>query len=557
MTEDNNIPDLSELYGEFVSENKEILERLARELVSLESSPEDQEVINSLFRSAHTLKGNAGFLGLSSLGKIAHKIENVLDGLREGTLSFFPEINDVFFAALDVSTLLLEDFIGGKSDEKDISGIISDIEGLQSGDRGTIKREIPLEDGEEKTASVTEVKAKGPQEDRDGSSMRVSTSRLDKMVNLVGELATGRSRLIQISNELKNDGLSEIAAQIENISTELQDEVLGIRMVPVKDLFNRFYRLVRDTSRSLGKEVRLQVEGEETELDKSVIEFLYDPLVHLVRNCIGHGIEGEEERARLGKSKTGTITLNAYHEHNSIFIEISDDGRGLNISDIKRKAVEKGIINAADIDSISDSEAARFIFSSGFSTAQGVDSVSGRGVGMDVVKSNIEKIGGDVSLDWEEGKGSTVTVRVPLTLAIVQLFLVREGRQVFGIPMSYVDETIMIKDGDFEYIKGQMVHMVRHRAVPILKLSELFGLDEEAYGIFDSGAMNTVILNQMGMKAGIIIDEFMGKVETVIKPLGTFLERLPTPPEGISGASILGTGEVVLVLDVPTLWKGL
>lgn len=557
MTEDNNIPDLSELYGEFVSENKEILERLARELVSLESSPEDQEVINSLFRSAHTLKGNAGFLGLSSLGKIAHKIENVLDGLREGTLSFFPEINDVFFAALDVSTLLLEDFIGGKSDEKDISGIISDIEGLQSGDRGTIKREIPLEEGEEKTASVTEVKAKGPQEDRDGSSMRVSTSRLDKMVNLVGELATGRSRLIQISNELKNDGLSEIAAQIENISTELQDEVLGIRMVPVKDLFNRFYRLVRDTSRSLGKDVRLQVEGEETELDKSVIEFLYDPLVHLVRNCIGHGIEGEEERARLEKSKTGTITLNAYHEHNSIFIEISDDGRGLNISDIKRKAVEKGIINAADIDSISDSEAARFIFSSGFSTAQGVDSVSGRGVGMDVVKSNIEKIGGDVSLDWEEGKGSTVTVRVPLTLAIVQLFLVREGRQVFGIPMSYVDETIMIKDGDFEYIKGQMVHMVRHRAVPILKLSELFGLDEEAYGIFDSGAMNTVILNQMGMKAGIIIDEFMGKVETVIKPLGTFLERLPTPPEGISGASILGTGEVVLVLDVPTLWKGL
>ena len=554
MTEDNDIPDLSELYGEFVSENKEILERLARELVTLENSPEDPDIINSLFRSAHTLKGNAGFLGLSSLGKIAHKIENILDSLRDGTLRFFPEINDVFFSALDASTLLLEDFIDGKAEERDISGIISDIESLQDG----VKEEVqaPLKEKIEST-KVEEGAGKGQQEERDGASMRVSTARLDKMVNLVGELATGRSRLIQISNELKNEGLIEIAAQIEMISTQLQDEVLGVRMVPVRDLFNRFYRLVRDTSRTLGKDVRLTVEGEDTELDKSVIEFLYDPLVHLIRNCIGHGIEGEEERLRLGKRGSGTISLNAYHEHNSIFIEIKDDGRGLNIADIKRKALEKGLVSSDEIASISDSEAARFIFSSGFSTAQGVDSVSGRGVGMDVVKSNIEKIGGDVRLDWEEGQGTTVMVRVPLTLAIVQLFLVREGTQVFGIPMSYVDETIMIKDGEFDYIKGQMVHMVRHRPVPILKLSELFCLKEESFGIFEPLAMNTVILNHMGMKAGIIIDEFMGKVETVIKPLGAFLESLSPPPEGISGASILGTGEVVLVLDVPTLWKGL
>lgn len=553
MTEDNNIPDLSELYGEFVSENKEILERLARELVTFESSPEDPDIINSLFRSAHTLKGNAGFLGLSSLGNVAHKIENILDSLRDGTLTFFPEINDVFFSALDVSNLLLEDFIDGKGEERDISRILSDIEALQDGGKKEVQ--TPLKEKIESTI-VDEGKNKGPQEERDGSSMRVSTARLDRMVNLVGELATGRSRLIQISNELKNEGLVEIAAQIETISTQLQDEVLGVRMVPVKDLFNRFYRLVRDTSRTLGKDVRLAVEGEETELDKSVIEFLYDPLVHLVRNCIGHGIEREEERLRLGKRGGGTISLNAYHEHNSIFIEIKDDGRGLNIADIKRKALEKGLVSSEEIASISDMEAARFIFSSGFSTAQGVDSVSGRGVGMDVVKSNIEKIGGDVRLDWEEGQGTTVTVRVPLTLAIVQLFLVREGTQVFGIPMSYVDETIMIKEGSFDYIKGQLVHMIRHRAVPILKLSELFGIEEEAFGVFEPLAMNTVILNHMGMKAGIIIDEFMGKVETVIKPLGAFLESLSPPPEGISGASILGTGEVVLVLDVPTLWKG-
>ena len=554
MADDNNIPDLSDLYGEFVSENKEILERFARELVTLENSPEDPDIINSLFRSAHTLKGNAGFLGLNSLGNIAHKVENVLDSLRDGTLRFFPEINDVFFAALDVSSLLLEDFIDGKAEERDISRIISDIECLKDGGKNEV---LPLPKEKVESSIAGDGASKGQQEERDGSSMRVSTARLDRMVNLVGELATGRSRLIQISKELKNEGLIDIAAQIETISTQLQDEVLGVRMVPVRDLFNRFYRLVRDTSRTLGKDVRLTVKGEDTELDKSVIEFLYDPLVHIIRNSIGHGIEGEEERLGLGKSRTGTVSLNAYHEHNSIFIEIKDDGRGLNIGEIKKKALEKGLAGPDDIASISDEDAARFIFSSGFSTAKGVDSVSGRGVGMDVVKSNIEKIGGDVRLDWEEGQGSTVTVRVPLTLAIVQLFLVREGAQVFGIPMSYVDETIMIKEGDFDYIKGQMVHMIRHQAVPVLKLSELFCLEEESFGVFESLAMNTVILNHMGMKAGIIIDEFMGKVETVIKPLGAFLESLSPPPEGISGASILGTGEVVLVLDVPTLWKGI
>jgi len=555
MSDDNNIPDLSELYGEFISENKEILEKLSKELVSFERSPEDRGLIDSLFRSAHTIKGNAGFIGLTALSDISHKIENVLDSLREGTLPYFPEIVDTFFNALDLANQLLEDFISGSEEVRDVSAIINKIEALLDGPPSALKEPSVSGGNAEKEALPQAEQAAAGQESRDSSSMRVSTIRLDRMVNLVGELATGRSRLIQVSNELKNEGLTEIASYIDNIAAQLQDEVLGIRMVPVKDLFSRFFRLVRDTGRSLGKDVKLVTEGEETELDKSVIEFLYDPLVHLVRNCIGHGIESEEERLKLGKSESGTIILNAFHEHNSIYIEVKDDGKGLDIGKIKKRALEKGIISSEDARTMSEDEAAKLIFFSGFSTASGVDSVSGRGVGMDVVKSNIEKIGGDVGIAWDEGLGTTIKVRVPLTLAIVQLFLVREGRHIFGIPMSYVDETIMIRNESFEHIKGERIYMLRHQPVPVVNLSDLFALEKTA-GVWEE-KMNTVILNQMGVKVGIVIDEFMGKMETVIKPLGNFIERLASPPEGISGASILGTGEVVLVLDVPALWKGL
>ena len=555
MSNDDGMPDLSDLYGEFVSENKEILEKFSRDLVALENSPHDHSVINGLFRSAHTLKGNSGFIGLTDLGNLAHKMENVLDSLREGKIAFFPEINDVFFAAVDMASQLLEDFIGGGGQERDIPGIVGRLEGLLSGP--TVHEDIlesPLVPVEIHERDDREPEGK---DGKEASFMRVSTVRLDRMVNLVGELATGRSRLMQISNELKGEELKEIAAYINNISSQLQSEVLGIRMVPVKDLFNRFFRLVRDTSRMLDKDVKLVIKGEETELDKSVIEFLYDPVVHLVRNCIGHGIEKEEERAKAGKSRSGTITLNAYHEHNSIFIQVEDDGRGLDIDAIKKRALERGIVSADDVRTISDEDAARFIFSSGFSTASKVDSISGRGVGMDVVKANIEKIGGDVRLDWEAGKSTTITVRVPLTLAIVQLFLVREGRHIFGIPMPYVDETIMINEENVEYMKGEMIYMIRHKAVPVKKLAQLFDLEKRESEDGGKGRLNTVILNQMGMKLGIVIDSFMGKVETVIKPLGTFIDNLSTPLEGISGASILGTGEVVLVLDVPALWKTL
>lgn len=552
MSQDNNIPDLSELYGEFISENKELLEKLSQELVRFESSPEDRDIIDSLFRFAHTVKGNAGFIGLTSLSDITHKIENVLDDLREGTLPFFPEIIDTFFKALDMADQLLQDFVSGSEEARDISGIIGKLDKLLEGPPAVPSETRPVESVEVKEAAQ---KIAVSQESRDSASMRVSTVRLDRMVNLVGELATGRSRLLQVSKELKDEGLSDIASYIDNIAAQLQDEVLGIRMVPVKELFSRFYRLVRDTGRSLGKDVKLLTEGEDTELDKSVIEYLYDPLVHLVRNCIGHGIESEKERVSLGKDKRGTVTLKASHEHNSIYIEVKDDGKGLDVPRIRERALEKGIINSEDARSLSDQEIANLIFFSGFSTASGVDSVSGRGVGMDVVKSNIERIGGDVRLAWEEGSGTAITVRVPLTLAIVQLFLVREGSHIFGIPMSYVDETIMIRDDSFEYINGEKICMLRHEPIPVVNLSHLFGM-EKSSGVWED-KMNTVILNQMGVKAGIIIDEFMGKVETVIKPLGNFIERLASPPEGISGASILGTGEVVLVLDVPALWKGL
>lgn len=546
---DKNIPDLRHLYGEFVSENRDIIEKLSRDLIYLENRPDDPGIINGLFRSAHTLKGNAGFIGLAPLGEIAHGIENVLDRLREGEIAFSPRINDVFFSAIDIASQLLDDFIAGGEGARDLGGILGDLQGLAGGAKGEAVKGCE----EKRSAEPESKRGSARKEGKDTSFMRVNTARLDRMVNLVGELATGRSRLARISSRLKNDDLAEITAYINNISAQLQNEVLGVRMIPVKELLGRFHRLVRDTSRSLGKDVKLVVEGEDTELDKGIIEFLYDPLVHLVRNSIGHGIEERDERERLWKNGTGTIIINACHKHNCIYIRVSDDGRGLNIDDIRAKAVERGIVGAEDAGGLSDEEVSRFVFASGFSTAKGVDSVSGRGVGMDVVRANIEKIGGDVYLEWEEGKGTAVTVKAPLTLAIAPLFLVRDGRHIFGIPMPYVDETVMVPEREIEYMNGQMVYMLRHKPLPIMNLAELFDLRKGDDG--GDRTYNVVILGMMNMKAGIVVDEFIGKVETVIKPLGPFIDRLSTPVEGISGASILGSGEISLVLDVPAIWK--
>lgn len=552
MPEDNNMPDLKELYGEFIEECKELIEGIARELVALEKNPSDEELINKIFRYAHSIKGNAGFIGLTNLSELAHKMENVLGKLRDKEFHFFAEINDIMFKGLDIARGILSDFIEGRSRDWDIKGVYSDLENLLAGPSKDEAVKAVARDQTPAQKSKANNQNAARDEDESASFMRVSTSRLDKLVNLVGELAAGRSRLTQLSKEARNKPLEEVTSFIASISSQIQSEVLSLRMVPIKQLFNKFYRLVRDVSRPMGKEVELKVIGEDTELDKTIIDVLHDPLLHMVRNAVAHGLELPEDRRRAGKFEAGTVILKAYHEQNHVYIEIEDDGRGLNPARIRKKALEKGIISADEAATMSDDEAARLIFVSGFSTAETIDDISGRGVGMDVVKTNVERLGGSVDVSFKEGEGTKFILMMPLTMAIVQLFLLKEGNHIYSIPLSYVDETIRIKASDIEFIKGKRVYMLRHQPVPILNLSDVL----EMKGVNEVEDIFSIVVVRFSQKrVGFIVDGFLGRVETVIKPLGKYIERLPEAVEGISGAAILGTGEIVLVLDIPALCR--
>lgn len=543
-----NSSELAELYGEFVDECRELAEAVYKDLVLIEKDPSNEELVNGVFRSLHTIKGNAGFIGLGQLSELAHSMENVLGMVREGELVFTADINDVLFKALDIVRGLLDDFLEGSEDERDLDVIFAELDGL-------LHRSTGVGEADKETGVKAEAPVAGDRRLKKREAVfyaRVSTARLDKLVNLAGELAAGRSRLDQLSKTIKDKSLDEVSAFISTISTQIQDEVLSIRMVPISQLFNKFYRLVRDISKTLGKQVDLKVVGEETELDKTFIEELHDPILHMVRNAVDHGIGTPAERKRLGKPAVGTITLRAYHQQNQICVDVEDDGMGVDVETVREKALARGILKEDEVEALDRGTVLRIISTSGFSTTAEVDDLSGRGVGMDVVKTNIEKLGGTIGLDFKKDAYTKFTLKMPLTLAIVHLFLLKEAGQTYGIPLSYVDRTIRVGVDEIEHIKGQMVFMLRHHPITIVSLGEVLGRRQaqpEGDNFF------IVILSLLGKKVGFIVDGFEGKVETVIKSLGNYIKELPRPIEGISGASILGSGEVVLVIDVPSLYK--
>ncbi|MCB0218627.1 MAG: chemotaxis protein CheA [Chrysiogenetes bacterium] len=558
--------DIQALYGEFLDETKELLHSFNEELVKFENEPENTDRIKRIFRIAHTLKGNAGFIGLTPLQELSHRMENVLGKLRDGQIQFVAEINDVFFEGLDLCRRIVADFVDDKLGNVDIDPVLAKLDTLEAG--GAIapagkpaaaapSPAVPAPKAQQPAAAPVkeseEVERRSAQDEV--QYMRVSAQRLDRLVNLVGELVAGRSRLLQLKREIPNKSFEEVVSFISNVAGELQSEVLGIRMVPIKQLFNRFYRPVRDTARSKGKDINLAVQGENTELDKTIIEAIYDPLMHLVRNSIGHGIETPSERIAAGKEPRGTLSLRAYHEQNSIFIEVVDDGRGFNVERIRQRAIERGMVSVDEARQISEKEAADLVFLPGFSTAREIDDISGRGVGLDVVKTNIERLGGVVSVSWIEGQGTKFTLRLPLTLAIMEIFLIEVDGQLYGIPLHYIEETIRIRPSAIEKIKGQLVYLLRHRPVTITSLRELFGKPAKEDQL---DFLPVIVLRVFNRRIGVIVDRLIGKEETVLKSLGPYVDRLAgTDGNWIAGASILGSGEVVLILDVPTLFRSL
>ncbi len=647
--------DLQEIMEDFLIEAFEMNEQLDQDLVELEHNPEDLDLLNRIFRVAHTIKGSSSFLNLNILTHLTHNMEDVLNRARKGEIKITPDIMDVVLRSIDLMKTLLvtirdtgSDTNNGKENEieeavKQLQAITSqNLEGAKEGTKEAPEKENqeeakkenikenqenkakaptaenfasdnPLADepdldytnmsAEEVEAEIerllnkrqeadkerraqkkqeakpkqevapkaeisktetpkapkteTKAKAKADTEENKAPSIgveqtvRVDVRRLDHLMNLIGELVLGKNRLIRIYGDVEEryDGekfleeLNQVVSSISAVTTDLQLAVMKTRMQPVGKVFNKFPRMVRDLSRELGKSIELIIEGEETELDKSIVEEIGDPLIHIIRNSCDHGIEPLEERRRLNKPETGKVQLSAYNEGNHIVIKISDDGKGLDPVMLKEKAVEKGVISERDAEGMSDREVFNLIFKPGFSTAKVVSNVSGRGVGMDVVKTNIEKLNGIIEIDSEVGVGTTQKLKIPLTLAIIQALLVGVQEEYYAIPLSSVLETVRISQDEIYTVDGKSVLRLRDEVLSLVRLSDIFKVD----AILESNSdVYVVIIGLADQKIGVIVDYLIGQEEVVIKSLGYYLKNT----RGIAGATVRGDGKITLIVDV-------
>lgn len=557
--------EMQEIINDFIVESRELLESLDQDLVSLEQSPSDEEsneIVNAIFRGVHTIKGASGFLGFKQLVEVAHEGETLLNRVRQGKQSVTPFLIDVILDVTDTIKLLVEKVENKDSQEIAISDLIEKIRSAQEDD-------APLKEEKEAISAMPDKPAEIPEEGPDTNrtnagdqssrkgkaeqTIRVETQRLDDVMNLVGELVLERNRLLNLVKGLDetyedNEEISALSAngsRINVLTSDLQMAVMRTRMQPVKKVFSKFPRMVRDLARSRNKEIELIMEGEETELDKSVIEEIGDPLVHLIRNAADHGIGSPEERIKEGKEGKGTIKLSAYHEGEQIIIEIADDGKGIDSEKIKSKAVEKGVISEAEAERLSEKEALALIFAPGFSTAETVTDISGRGVGMDVVKTNITKLNGIIDIETRLGKGSRFILKLPLTVAIIETLMVGVGGEVFAIPLSSIIETIRVSWEDIRTINNKEVIPLRDRVLPILRLSHEFDIPVMEF----ENRLYVVVIGVAEKRIGILVEDLFGQEEVVIKPLGEYLAE----NEGVSGATITGDGRVVLIVDVNSL----
>lgn len=547
----DGIGDMQDLVQDFILETDEIIESLDHDLVELENSKNDLELLNKIFRAAHTMKGASSFLGFDKMANLTHHAEEILNKLRKNEMQVNAVIMDILLEFVDVTKHILADIKAGKDTVKidetvkklklANEGNFDQIDGDSAGSSST-----PAPSGKRADNDVNQVKKAAMSIEQ---TIRVDVSRLDSLMNLVGELVLSRNRIGQISGELEKkfegefliEQLMETTSQIGLITTELQLAVMKTRMVPIGKVFNKFPRMVRDLSREKNKEIELVITGEETELDKSVVEEIGDPLIHMIRNAVDHGVESPEERRKAGKPVKGTVHLSAYHEGNHIVVEIRDDGKGMDAAKLKKKAVEKGVITPEEAKNLDNEGAFNLIFKPGFSTAEKITSISGRGVGMDVVKTNIEKLNGIINIESELGHGTRFRLKLPLTLAIIQALLVDVSGEIFAIPLVSVVETVRINLSEVHNFEGREVLKLRDSVLSLLRLDEIYEL-EGSY----KDDIYVVVVGLAEKKLGFIVDKLVGQEEIVIKSLGEYLGG----NVGIAGATIMGDGRVRLIIDV-------
>lgn len=677
----------------FIDESKEHLQSCSELLLDLEKNPEDLTIVGEIFRSAHTLKGMSATMGFEDLADLTHKMENVLDAIRNEKIKVTPEILDVVFESLDHLEAMLEDIIAGGDGKRDVSSTVNLLKRIESGEspveiavastpaastvevstkltfddfektilvqsleqgfkayeievvlrddcllkaarvfmvfeilekNGDVIKSTPTvdkleeeqfdqhfyvgyitkesaEDLQKMLMKVSEVdsvditvvdptnfavkesevvqavdesvgkqaveatavvpqaqvvdgnkpaerKAAGKTHAHNGSkTIRVNIERLDVLMNLFEELVIDRGRLLSIAAEVNHGELSETVERMSRTMGDLQNIILTMRMVPVETVFNRFPKMVRQLSRDLNKKINLEIIGAETELDRTVIDEIGDPLVHLIRNSLDHGIESPEERRKKGKPEEGTVQLRAYHSGNYVFIEIEDDGAGINREKVLAKALQKGVVTQETARSLTDKQINELILASGFSTADVISDVSGRGVGLDVVKTTIEALGGSISIDSTENVGSVFSIQLPLTLSIISVMLVEIEKEIYAIPLSSIIETSIIRTSDILNAHNQKVIDFRGKVVPLVFLEEVFEVPRTDYT--NDGFHSVVIVRKGEKLAGLVVDSFIGQQEIVLKSLGNYLTNI----FAISGATILGNGKVALIVDCNAL----
>ncbi|ATB38987.1 chemotaxis protein CheA [Cystobacter fuscus] len=524
--------DRERLLATFAEESGELLTEMEEILVSLEEHP-DQERLRSIFRAAHSVKGAAGALGFSGMTDVAHVLEDVLETLLERRLPVSDEHVTLLLAAVDRLRELLRAVLEGRErPAEEDAGLVARLRDCCESLRRQESRRGVYARPEESAVEVG---------GRRGRTLRVDVEKLDRIAILTGELAIARTRLAQVLSTGTAEEAQEVHCEADRLHEELQEEVMRVRMVPVGPLFRQHLRTVRDLTRVERKWARLVLEGEDVEVDTALVEGLREPLLHLVRNAVDHGLETPEERRAAGKEACGTLVLRAFHEPGSLVVELSDDGRGLRYARLREKAHELGM----DPGRMTVEELEELVFLPGLSTAEAVTEVSGRGVGMDVVRRSVEALRGLVSLHSEEGKGTTVTLRVPLTLASIQGFSVGVGEETYVLPLAAVRECLELP-ADRHGQSGAGLLSLRGRSLPYLRLREVLGVDGPV-----SARESVVVLGHGGSRAGLVVDALYGEGPCVLKPLGRLFRHLP----GVSGSTILGSGRVGLVLDVPTLLR--
>ncbi len=529
-----------EVIREFLVESYDNLSRLDQELVELEKRPKDAELLASIFRTMHTIKGTCGFLGFSTLEGISHQAENLLSQLRDGQRELTPELVSMILTTVDATRKVLGAIESTGEEGPDRFEEL--VERLKSAAQGTAAPAPAAEHPEGAKPEEDSAKSTAVAD----STVRVGVGLLDKLMDLVGELVLIRNQILQFNTEREDASLNATSQRLNLITTELQGGVMKTRMQPIGVVWNKFPRVVRDVSVALGKQIRLEMEGAGTELDRTIIEAIKDPLLHMVRNSCDHGIEPPDVRVRLGKPPEGRLALHAYHEGGQVNIEIRDDGAGIDVARVKQKALENGLLRPEQIEKLSEREALNLIFVPGFSMAKSVSNVSGRGVGMDVVKSHIEKIGGVVDIVSRLGEGTTIKLKIPLTLAIIPGLVVTSGGERFVIPQVSLIELIRLegdsKEKHIEHVHGTPVYRRRGSLLPIAYLSRVLGLETAG----QADAVNMVVLQAEDRQFGLVVDGINDTQEIVVKPLGEQLKGLSV----YAGATIMGDGRVALILDV-------